>query len=256
MIPEQHTLLRYKAPRRITDNIEDGSAAKTKKRVRSKTVPVIVKSTIPIPRKSRTIEETEDILNSILPPLVYEEGRNMWVKEVASTPATRFDVINLENKMEKILKMRGAKMAGLCSIRREIFSEVMDEIIRQVTINCAEPGLLLVRVRNEVLMSTQAYRTLYESSIAFGIRKLLATESEKQRMEKQITTLNQEIDQLVKEVQKWKRKLESAQDKAEQIRYLVASRFNEDQKFLLRTYDQLKSQLQSVAVKFVPADRD
>jgi dynein light intermediate chain, axonemal len=52
-----------------------------------------------------------------------------------------------------------------------------------VTINCAERGLLLLRVRDEIRMSIAAYQTLYESSIAFGIRKALLAEQKKSRME-------------------------------------------------------------------------
>lgn len=51
-----------------------------------------------------------------------------------------------------------------------------DEIIRQVTVNCAERGLLLLRVRDEMRMTLAAYQTLYESSIAFGMRKALQAE--------------------------------------------------------------------------------
>lgn len=43
----------------------------------------------------------------------------------------------------------------------------------QVTINCAERGLLLLRVRDEMRMTIAAYQTLYESSVAFGMRKAL-----------------------------------------------------------------------------------
>lgn len=48
-----------------------------------------------------------------------------------------------------------------------------DELIREVTINCAEQGLLLLRVRDEIRMTMAAYQTLYQSSIAFGMRKAL-----------------------------------------------------------------------------------
>ena len=58
-----------------------------------------------------------------------------------------------------------------------------DELIRQVTINCAERGLLLLRVRDEVRMTIAAYQTLYESSIAFGMRKALMAEQRKADME-------------------------------------------------------------------------
>lgn len=54
-----------------------------------------------------------------------------------------------------------------------ITNRVSDELIRQVTVNCAERGLLLLRVRDEIKMTLAAYQTLYQSSIAFGMRKAL-----------------------------------------------------------------------------------
>jgi dynein light intermediate chain len=51
-----------------------------------------------------------------------------------------------------------------------------------VTINCAERGFLLVRVRDEIKMTVQAYQTLYESSIAYGMRKALQAEQKKAEM--------------------------------------------------------------------------
>lgn len=63
-------------------------------------------------------------------------------------------------------------------------------MIRQITINCAERGLLLLRVRDEARMTTAAYETLYESSIAFGIRKALMAEYKR-------TSLDGKIKQLI-----------------------------------------------------------
>jgi len=51
-----------------------------------------------------------------------------------------------------------------------------DELIRQVAIESPERGLLLMRVRDEVRMTISAYRTLYQSSITFGMRKTLQAE--------------------------------------------------------------------------------
>ena len=52
----------------------------------------------PVDDKSRpkTPTQTEDILNSILPPREWEEQGQLWVQQVSSTPATRLDVINLQ----------------------------------------------------------------------------------------------------------------------------------------------------------------
>jgi hypothetical protein len=63
---------------------------------------------------------------------------------------------------------------------------IKDELIRQVTINCAERGLLLLRVRDEIRMTIAAYQTLYESSIAFGMRKALMAEQKKAEMEAKV----------------------------------------------------------------------
>lgn len=57
-----------------------------------------------------------------------------------------------------------------------------DEIIRQVTVNCAERGLLLLRVRDEIKMTLAAYQTLYQSSIAFGMRKALQVIIKKKKL--------------------------------------------------------------------------
>lgn len=55
-----------------------------------------------------------------------------------------------------------------------------------MTINCAERGLLLLRVRDEIQMTIAAYQTLYESSVAFGMRKALQAEQGKADMEKKV----------------------------------------------------------------------
>lgn len=64
-----------------------------------------------------------------------------------------------------------------------------DELIRQVTVNCAERGLLLLRVRDEIRMTLAAYQTLYESSVAFGMRKALQAEQGKVDNETKVRTV-------------------------------------------------------------------
>jgi dynein light intermediate chain len=43
----------------------------------------------------------EDYLNSILPPREFTEGGQLWVRYVSPTPATRVDVIDLQDQLEK-----------------------------------------------------------------------------------------------------------------------------------------------------------
>jgi hypothetical protein len=56
-----------------------------------------------------------------------------------------------------------------------------------VTVNCAERGLLLLRVRDEIRMTIAAYQTLYESSIAFGMRKALLAEQRKGELQTKVS---------------------------------------------------------------------
>merc|ERR1719440_226263 len=102
--------------------------------------------------------------------------------------------------LDKKLAAGNARIVGICPIREELFSQCFDELIRQITINCAERGFLLVRVRDEIKMTIQAYQTLYESSIAYGMRKALMAEQKKNEMQTNITQLRQACEDLENEV--------------------------------------------------------
>jgi dynein light intermediate chain len=80
------------------------------------------------------------------------------VQYVSSTPATRLDVINLQEQLDQRLTTRQARETGICPVREELYAQCFDELIRQVTINCAERGLLLLRVRDEIRMTIAAYQ--------------------------------------------------------------------------------------------------
>ena len=46
---------------------------------------------------------------------------------------------------------------SICPVREELYSQCFDEIIRQVTIECPECGLLFLRVRDEIKMTIESY---------------------------------------------------------------------------------------------------
>ena len=61
---------------------------------------------------------------------------------------------------------------------------------------------MLVRVRDEIKMTIQAYQTLYESSIAYGMRKALMAEQKKNEMQTNISQLKQAREELENDVQR------------------------------------------------------
>ncbi len=122
---------------------------------------------------------SDDILASILPPRQWIENGSFFFSIVTSSthhlflgvhytqyvshkPAEREDILNLTKELDKKLTERQARDNGICPVREELFSQCFDEIIRQVTINCPERGLLLHRVRDEIRMTIEAYQTLYQ----------------------------------------------------------------------------------------------
>ena len=51
---------------------------------------------------------------------------------VSSTPATRLDVINLQEQLDQRLTTRQARETGICPVREELYAQCFDELIRQV----------------------------------------------------------------------------------------------------------------------------
>jgi dynein light intermediate chain len=176
---------------------------------------------------------TEDYLNSILPPREYQDSGQLWVQYVSPTPATRIDVINLQDELDKKLQERQARETGICPIREELYSQAFDELIREVTINCAERGFLLVRVRDEIKMTVQAYQTLYESSIAYGMRKALQAEQRKAEMLIKINQLNAANDDLEQTVLDLKEQIWEALER-ERLTNEELQRKHEEEKLQLK----------------------
>jgi len=104
---------------------------------------------------------TQDILDSILPPLESEKGGQKYMECVLSTPATKSDVIHLQRELDNRLQTMQARETGICPVREELYSQCFDEIIRQTTINCSHRGILLVRVRDQLRMTKTAYEVRY-----------------------------------------------------------------------------------------------
>ena len=65
-----------------------------------------------------------------------------------------------------------------------------------------------MRVRDEIKMTMDAYQTLYESSIAYGMRKALMAEQRKNNMQNYSKQLTDERDRLLLEVAREKLEIE------------------------------------------------
>lgn len=112
-------------------------------------------------------------MNKILPPKKTFQNDQLWVQYVSCTPVTKAEVLNLQEGLDRRLQTMQARETGICPIREQLYNECFDELIRQITINCLERGILLMRIKKEIEMTVNSYQTLYESAIAYGIRTSL-----------------------------------------------------------------------------------
>ena len=122
----------------------------------------------------------------------------------------------------------------------------LDELIRQITINCAERGLLLLRVRDETRMTIGAYQTLYESSIAFGMRKALMAEQKKMDAEQRLKHLESEKKELLAQVEDLKLRCDAIQKREEERKISDERKHTEEVEALKKANEQLKSNLESI----------
>merc|ERR1711988_359105 len=135
--------------------------------------------------------QLDDMVNAMLPPREWTQESGTWMQYVSKEPATRLDVITLQEQLDKRLLERQARETGICPVREDLYSQCFDELIRQVTLDGPERGLLLLRVRDEIRMTIDAYKTLYESSVTFGVRKQLQAEQGMEDLEIQVKELSE-----------------------------------------------------------------
>ena len=203
----------------------------------------VKKKNLPPIESNPSLTET---LNAMFLPREWEENGKKFIQYVSPEPATREKARDLFKALDEKIKERQAREKGICAVREELYSQCFDEIIRQVTIECPERGLLLVKVRNEIKMSIASYQTLYESAILFGIRKQLQTEAGKEELKKRLLDLEDKKKDLIKKKTQLDNKLK-AFDKtiAERNQYETAKR-EEESAFLRQQNENLDKFLKSI----------
>ena len=173
-------------------------------------------------------EESEMFLKKIINTFSIDStdyvktGDQMWVQYVSCNPVTRAEVVNLSDNLKKHLELDGARMNGVCPIREKLYDECFHELIRQITINCLERGILLMRIKNETAMTINTYKILYESCITYGMRTYISAEKEKNINTKKIYRLEDDCQNLEESIKELEKTLEEKkiQDKIEHDKIL------------------------------------
>ena len=198
-------------------------------------------------KQSINKKNTEQILNIILPPIYFKnENNEQCYQRVLTTPSKIIDVSKLQKKLDEELIKNKARETGICPIREKLYSECLDELIRQITINCSHRGIMLVRVRDELKNTIETYQKLYLSSLGLGVRSALSGNNEKNFLNEEIDCIENEISLLEKEVAIIQNDLVSLKDNEVKEIQDIHREYKDDQKKNNDTLNQMKLNLRKV----------
>ena len=105
---------------------------------------------------------------------------------------------------------------------------------------------MLLRVRDEARMTISAYETLYESSIAYGIRKALMAEQKKIDLDNKIRSVTSTNKDLQNQVDNLKRTIDLTISRAAERRDADEKAHIEEVERIHRTNEQLKTSLEAL----------
>jgi len=199
-----------------------------------------------VPTNVEAKPDVNDILHTLLPPREYNQQHTHFIQYVSNLPASRLDVIQLQEALDQRLMERQARETGICPVREELYAQCFDELIREITINCPERGLLLLRIRDEIRMTIAAYQTLYQSSVTFGTRKQLQAEQGKAETENMIEELEETKSDLEAKVVELKNKCECIERRETERRAIEDRRRKEEIDFLKHQGQHLESFLKGL----------
>ena len=192
----------------------------------------------------KTVPPVEDILHAILPPIPVDDDQgNVLLQCVSAQPANRLDIVHLQERLDERLVMRQAREGGVCSVRAELYSDAFDELIRQVTLECPERGLLLLRIRDELRQTLSAHRQLYRQAVTFGNRKMLVADQGLGDLRKKIGRLEEEKLGLEVKVLELQSKCETIESDAQAQRALDDKAHGELLNYYRKTQGFLHQQL-------------
>lgn len=184
----------------------------------------------------------QEVIDRFIPPRKWVEEDTLWEQHASCQVASRLEVVLLQEKLQRLLKERGAKEYGVCPIRQALYAECFDEVIRMVTAECVERGLLLLRVRDERRGTVLAYQSLFESRMGYAFRLALKGEQEILENMHQIDTVTTSKTQLDRQCEEWKAKIERTLEEQEE-------RFKEDEKKYADEINALKKENQAKKVQ-------
>lgn len=156
----------------------------------------------------------------------------------------KIDFANLRNSLNERIKRRNLNKSGLCPERHELIKDCFDEIILKLTNIDPEQGVILSHIRDELNMTSDSYKKLYESSVSFGINKAITARQQNEKLHAKIDEVFREKVNLMKENEYLKRMLKAMEDGEQTKREEEISQCKSELRRLRSQNEQIKRGLE------------
>jgi dynein light intermediate chain len=180
----------------------------------------------------------QDFLNAVLPPINYksyvdlefeENDENQNTKQqlpqqqqvvyglVSNQQSSRNELTAISEKFDSLIIQRRTRKSGLDNIRIQLALQLYDEVIRQISIDCKERALLLLRIRDEAKLTLTSYAILRNVSSDFSTNMSEQSSRGFEELEKKKRQLFDCKEQLTDELLQLKNEMN---DKMKEVRRL------------------------------------
>lgn len=175
------------------------------------------------------------VIDSFITPRRWTDAATgvTWVQHASPFTSSRIEAAEVQARLHAQLEEHHARTTGTSPIRSLLVAECMLEVLRQVTAECWERGLLLLHVHAERVAAQAAHRRLFESRVGHAFRLALKGEKDVAKVEEDMRQLRQRVELLEKEEADLRRKCNEFEAYAEE-QVLIANKKHNDALMKLR----------------------
>lgn len=165
-----------------------------------------------------------------------------------SSDKSKINFAALNESLDQRLTEQKIITTGLCPERHELYKDCLDEVVLELTNVDSDQGALLSRIRDELNMTSDAYKKLYESSVSFGLNKAIEARHTNEKLHAKIDVILREKIQLLDQNEYLKRKLHVVQKDEESKRGREMSRYKVELRRIKNRNEQIKRGLEHCLV--------
>lgn len=169
------------------------------------------------------------VVDSFITPRRWVDPQSgvVWVQHASPFPSTRIEAAETQQRLHDQLAAHQARRTGTSPIRSLLVAECMLEVLRQVTAECWERGLLLLHVHSERVAAQAAHRRLFESRVGHAFRLALKGEKDVAKVEEDMAALRARIELLGQQEAELRQQCSEFERYAEE-QVLIANRKHND----------------------------